>query len=69
MDFDFYLTECVVLKKLGKGAFGQAFLVKDPKTEALYCRKEIKLEDLSDSDKANITNEVYKKYLYHRQQF
>lgn len=55
---DFYLNECKIIKKIGKGSFGEAYLIIDKK-ESKYCRKDINLEGMSEKDKNSVDNEVF----------
>lgn len=52
------LRDFDVMEKLGEGAFSQVFRVRRRSDNVFYALKKVKLQSLSDKEKANALNEI-----------
>jgi calcium-dependent protein kinase len=53
-----YIEDYQIVKKIGKGGFGQVYLMKDKITGMFYCGKAIKKDSLSSFESEDIFSEI-----------
>jgi len=52
------ISNYIIIKEMGKGAYSTVFLIKHKQTDELYAMKSVKLSNLSSKERENAINEI-----------